>query len=109
MAFLLSAVQFGPGRHSPTQHPLQILLIFWLTFGSSARISASPGIEGPGVVVPSMRPVLVPPARLPAVPVVIEPRVPVPPVEPEELAVPAAFVPGASGTLAEFPAPLGSA
>jgi hypothetical protein len=55
-----------------------------------------------------MRPVLVPPALLPAVPVVIEPRAPVPPVEPEELAVPAAFVPGASGTLAEFPAPLGS-
>jgi hypothetical protein len=40
--------------------------------------------------------------------VVIEPQAPVPPAEPEELAVPAAFVPGASGIFAEFPAPLGS-
>jgi hypothetical protein len=43
-----------------------------------------------------------------AVPVVIEPRAPVLPVDPEEFAVPAAFVPEASGTFAEFPAPLGS-
>jgi hypothetical protein len=84
-----------------------MFLIFWSTFGSSARISAAPGIEGPGVVVPSMRPlVVVPQALLPAVPAVIELRAPVPPVEPEELAVPVAFVPGASCTLAEFPAPL---
>ena len=55
-----------------------------------------------------MRPLLVPPALLPAVPVVIEPRAPVLPVDPEEFAVPAAFVPGASGTFAEFPAPRGS-
>jgi hypothetical protein len=41
--------------------------------------------------------VLVPPDLLPAVPLV--------PLEPEEFAVPAAFVPAASGTLAEFPAP----
>jgi len=50
------------------------------------------------------------PALLLAVPVVTEPRAPVLvlPGEPEEFAVPAAFVPGASGNLAEFPAPLGS-
>jgi hypothetical protein len=90
------------------QQPLQMLLIFWSTFGSSARISASPGIEGPGVTVPSIRPLPVPPALLPAVPVVIEPGAPVLPVDPEVFAVPAAFVPGASGNFAEFPAPLGS-
>jgi hypothetical protein len=38
------------------QHPLQMLFIFAFTFGSSARISASPGIDGPGVTVPSIRP-----------------------------------------------------
>jgi hypothetical protein len=83
---------------------------FSSTFEFSALISASPGIEGPGVTVPSIRPLLVPPALLPAVPVVMEPRAPVLllPVDPEEFAVPAALVPGASGIFAELPAPLGS-
>src|SRR3954451_17266175 len=52
------------------------------------------------------------PMRLPALPVVTDPLKPVPdePVEdePVELAVPNLLVPGASGTFAEFPAPLGS-
>ena len=38
------------------QHPLQMFFIFASTFGSSARISASPDIDGPGVTVPSIRP-----------------------------------------------------
>src|SRR5437868_14338459 len=62
----------------------------------------SPGIEGPGVTVPSMRPL-----RPVALPLVIERLAPAA-GEPVELAVPSRLVPGASGTLAEFPAPLGS-
>jgi hypothetical protein len=85
-----------------------MLFIFASTFGSSARISASPGIEGPGVTVPSMRPpVPTPAALLFAIPVVVDPVVP-PLVDPDELAVPKVLVPGAVGTFAELPAPLGS-
>ena len=82
---------------------MQMLLIFLSTTGSSARISASPGIAGPCVTVPSMRPPV-------AVPVVVDPPEPVLalPIEPEEFAVPKLFVPGAVGTFAELPAPLGS-
>src|SRR6202035_3649581 len=58
------------------QHPLQMLLIFLSTIEScelSARIVSSPGIVGPEVTVPSMRPPTAPPAGLPAVPTVVEP------------------------------------
>jgi hypothetical protein len=94
------------------QHPLQMLLIFLSTFEStesSARMESSPGITGPEVTVPSMRPPVAPPAGLPAVPTVVEPRG-APPVEadPEELAVPAELVPGVLGAFAALPAPLGS-
>jgi hypothetical protein len=47
------------------------------------------------------------PLRVVAIPVVIELLAPAA-VEPVEFAVPNRLVPGASGTLAEFPAPLGS-
>ena len=57
-----------------------------------------------------MRPPVVPPAGLPAVPTVVEP-VGAPPgleVDPEELAAPAELVPGVLTGLAAVPAPLGS-
>lgn len=87
-----------------------MLLIFLSTTWSSAFISASPGNFGPCVTVPSIRPPLCPPGRLRAEPVVWELLpVDVPPDgAPVELAVPRLFVPGAVGTLAAFPAPLGS-
>src|SRR5438270_4895676 len=87
---------------APAQHPLQILLIFLSTFGSSARMSRSPGIEGPGVTVPSIR---WPELPLRAIPVVDPPAAPVDPVE---FAVPKVLVPGAVGIFTELPAPLGS-
>ena len=66
-----------------------MLLIFWSTFEFSARISASPGSDGPGATVPSIRPELVPPALLSLVPAVIKPRGDAAPVVgPDELAVP---------------------
>jgi hypothetical protein len=63
-------------RPDPGQHPLQMLLIFRSTvepWEFSDRISASPCIDGPGVAVPSIRPLLVPPARLPGRPTVVDP------------------------------------
>jgi hypothetical protein len=96
------------------QHPLQIFFIFLSTFefwAFSSRIAASPGMDGPGVTVPSIRPFPAPPARFPAVPLVLEPRGPEPlPAEPdpEEFAVPKAFVPGAVFSFDALPAPLGS-
>jgi hypothetical protein len=90
------------------QHPLQMLLILLSTFGSSARISASPGIEGPGETVPSVRPPVAPPALVPALPVVDDPAALPVEGDPDELAVPRVFVPGAVGIFAELPAPLGS-
>jgi len=81
--------------------------IFASTFEFSFLISTSPGIDGPWVTVPSIRP-----PRFPAVPVVTERLAPgadePAPDEPVEVAVPNLLVPGASGTFAEFPAPLGS-
>src|SRR6202165_2393824 len=90
------------------QHPLEMFFIFASTFGSSARISASPGIDGPGVTVPSIRPPF--PILLLAVPVVLVPLAPpvAAPGDPDEFAIPEVFVPGAVGAFAELPAPLGS-
>jgi hypothetical protein len=67
-------------------------------------------MAGPEVTVPSIRPPVAPPAGLPAVPTVVEPAgaLPPPDVDPDELAVPAAFVPGVFDALPAFPAPLGS-
>jgi hypothetical protein len=67
---------------------------------SSASIAASPLVDGPEADVP--------PAAGRAEPVVIDD--PVVAVDPDELAVPAALVPGGGGEaiFAEFPAPLGS-
>src|ERR1043165_9549822 len=79
-----------------------MLFIFASTFDFSFLISISPGIDGPGVTVPSIRPV-----RVPALPVVTERLAPVA-GDPVEFAVPSLLVPGASGTFVEFPAPLGS-
>ena len=95
-----------------------MLLIFLSTFefcASSSLITLSLGVSGPPfVTVPSMRPPVAPPAGLPAVPAVIDPRGPPPPElpaddDPEEFAVPAPLVPGAllSARL-PLPAPLGS-
>jgi hypothetical protein len=61
-----------------------MLLIFRSTCESrevSERIWSSPCIEGPGVTVPSMRPLLVPPAGLPDRPTVVDPRGPAPPLD----------------------------
>jgi hypothetical protein len=80
------------------QHPRQMLFIFASIFGSSARISASPGIDGPGVAVPSM--------RLPRDAPVVEPARPALDPDPVEIAVPAVLVPGAVG-FAELLAPPG--
>jgi hypothetical protein len=77
-----------------------MLLIFASTLGSSAFISASPGIEGPGLAVPSIR---CPDVLSPAIPVV-DPL----PVDPVEFAVPKLLVPGAVGAFTALPAPLGS-
>ena len=58
------------------QRPLQMLLTFLSTIEScvlSARIVSSPGIVGPDVTVPSIRPATAPLAGLPAVPTVVEP------------------------------------
>jgi hypothetical protein len=86
-----------------------MLFIFASTFESSALISASPGIEGPGETVPSIRPLLPPWLLLPAIPVVIDPLAAVaPPGDPDEFAVPNVLVPGAVGNFVELPAPLGS-
>src|SRR6202012_4245883 len=73
-------------------------------------MASSPCIAGPGVTVPSMRPPTAPPAGLPAVPTVVEPRgaLPVEAADPEELAVPAELVPGVFSAFATLPAPLGS-
>ena len=69
------------------------------------------------VTTPSMRPLAAPPARFAAAgpePVPAGDEVPVVepvlerPVEPDEFAVPKAFVPGAVGDFVELPAPLGS-
>jgi hypothetical protein len=72
----------------------------------------SPGIAGPCVTVPSMRPPIAAPVPLTAaLPVVVlDPPEPVPalPADPDEFAVPKLFVPGAVGTFAELPAPLRS-
>jgi hypothetical protein len=68
------------------QHPLQMFFIFASTFGSSDRLSASPGIDGPGVDP------LAPPTAAPG--------------DPGEFAVPKILVPGAVGAFAELPAPL---
>ena len=72
---------------------------------SSARTALSPCIA-----VPSMRPPVAPPEGLPAVPTVVEPFGAFPAAEgdPDELAMPAEFAPGASVDFAELPAPLGS-
>jgi hypothetical protein len=74
-----------------------MFFIFASTFGSSARISASPGIDGPGVTVPSIRPPF--PILLLAVPVVLVPLAPpvAAPSDPDEFAVPEVLVPGAVG------------
>jgi hypothetical protein len=88
-----------------SQQPLQMLFIFASTFGSSARISASPGIEGPGVTVPSIR-LLGVPFRSCAMPVVDS--LAAEPGDPVEFAVPNVLVPGAVGAFSELPAPLGS-
>jgi hypothetical protein len=101
------------GFHPPDafdQQPLQMVFILAFTFGSSARISASPGIDGPGVTVPSIRPPVPTSGLVPAVPVVLDPLAPPAPVpgDPDGFAVPKVLVPGAVGTFAEFPAPLGS-
>src|ERR1700759_1414801 len=89
--------------------PLTILstLEFW---SSSALIALSPGMFGPWVTVPSIRPLVVPPAGLPAKPTGVDPcGLPPPAVDPDELAVPAPFVPGVLlSALAPLPAPLGS-
>jgi hypothetical protein len=85
------------GRSSGLQHPLQMLFIFASTLESSAFISTSPGIEGPGVTVPSI--------RLPPIPVVDPPTALGDPVA---LAVPNVLVPGGVGTFWALPAPLGS-
>jgi hypothetical protein len=53
-----------------------------------------------------MRPPVAPPAGLPEVPTVVEPTGPPLDVDPEELAVPAEFVPGILIAFAELPAPL---
>ena len=93
------------------QHPLQMLLIFASTLGSSALISASPGFDGPGVTVPSIRPPVPPWDLLLAIPVVVDPLAspPTPPPgEPDEFAVPRVLVPRAVGAFPELPAPLGS-
>jgi hypothetical protein len=91
----------------PDQHPLQMLLIFASTLGSSARISASPDIDGPGVTVPSMRPPFPAPTPLVvALPVVLDRFAAA--GDPAEFAVPKVFVPGAVGIFAELPEPLGS-
>src|SRR3954452_23054093 len=78
------------------------------TFAFSELIAASPGTWGPGLVTPSIRPPvrLADPFAAPTVPL----RAPAEPAaaDPDELAVPAALVPGAVGTLAALPAPLGS-
>jgi hypothetical protein len=74
-----------------------MLIIFASTFGSSAWISVSPGIDGPSVTVPSIRPLLL------AVPVVVDPLA-LPDVvlgDPDEFAVPKVFLPGGAGTFAE--------
>src|SRR6202035_5393473 len=94
-----SSGQIGTQRWRGLQHPLQMLLTFLSTVEScelSALIASSPGIAGPDVTVPSMRPPTAPPAGLPAVPTVVEPigAPPVAVVDPDELAVPAELVPG---------------
>ncbi len=77
-----------------------MLFIFASTLESSAFISASPGIEGPGVTVPSIRWL-----DVPAIPVV-DPLAP--PEDPVEFAVPKLLVPGAVAAFWALPAPLGS-
>lgn len=79
-----------------------MLFIFASTLGSSALIAASPGIEGPGVVVPSIRPPDVPLRAIP----VVDPLAA--PVDPVEFAVPKLLVPGAVAAFRALPAPLGS-
>src|SRR3954468_2487348 len=78
------------------------------TFAFSELIAASPGTSGPGLVTPSIRPPvrLADPFAAPTVPL----RAPAEPAaaDPDELAVPAALVPGAVGTFAALPTPLGS-
>src|ERR1700744_1757851 len=83
-------------------------------------MTLSAAVSGPPfVTVPSIRPLAVPPAGLPAKPTVVDPCGPVAPPDgaPEELAVPAPLTPGALFSarllvLALFwmplPAPLGS-
>jgi hypothetical protein len=86
---ILTATKISIGRWKsrrpdPAQHPLQILLIFrstWESWEFSDRISASPCIDGPGVAVPSMRPLLVPPAGLPVRPTVVDPCGPAEPLD----------------------------
>jgi hypothetical protein len=85
-------------------------LIFLSTAWSSALISASPSIRGPGVTVPSIFPLLTPPIRLAVAddPALEPPSAEPAPGDPVEFAVPKVLVPGAVGAFAEFPAPLGS-
>jgi hypothetical protein len=73
---------------------------------SSAAMAASPLVDGPVTAVPPGAD-LADPVVTPALEFV---AVPVPVVDPDELAVPALLVPGAGGaaSLAELPAPLGS-
>src|ERR1700712_4791901 len=90
------------------EHPLQMLLIFCRPWSSEHPLlgsRTSPGTDGPGVTVPSIRPFAVPPARLPALPVV--PAPPLLPARPVEFAVPEEFVPGDGLRLAALPAPPG--
>src|ERR1700761_1433539 len=68
-------------------------------------MASSPGATGPCSTVPSIRPLAVPPAGLPAKPTVVEPCGP---VAPEEFAVPAPLVPGVLFIALPLPAPLGS-
>lgn len=80
------------------QQPLQMpfTLLSTLEPGeSSARIASSPGIAGPLVTVPSMRPPVAPPGGLPAVPAEPTGPPPAPDADPEEFAVPAELVPSA--------------
>src|ERR1700761_6792427 len=81
-----------------------MLFTFASTFGSSALISASPGIDGPGVTVPSIRP----PLRAWALPFAVAVVTPAALGDPVEFAVPAVLVPGGALVFAALPEPLGS-
>src|SRR4051812_34250747 len=85
-----------------------MLFTFLSTFAFSSWMSASPGVCGPGLRTPSIRPFAAPPAGFLARPTVEPCDEVVPAEDPEEFAVPELLVPGVFGDLDEFPAPLGS-